>query len=181
MKAKEESENAGLKLNIQKMRIMASGPITLSGECGISSVLCRHNKNLNWRMLKPSTCLSSQTDRVSALRQTVLQLCVTAQFYLENKGKYILKAWEHADPRNAKRREKEKERVQARDQPLAFWLLFLHVFPPPGLPYVNWASQECCLSSPWSSDLSLFYFLGLFPSLSFSHCPTGLLFPVLTI
>ena len=28
MKAKEESENAGLKLNIQKMRIMASGPIT---------------------------------------------------------------------------------------------------------------------------------------------------------
>ena len=28
MKAKEESEKAGLKLNIQKMNIMASGPIT---------------------------------------------------------------------------------------------------------------------------------------------------------
>ena len=28
MKVKEESENAGLKLNIQKMKIMASGPIT---------------------------------------------------------------------------------------------------------------------------------------------------------
>ena len=28
MKAKEESETAGLKLNIQKMKIMASGPIT---------------------------------------------------------------------------------------------------------------------------------------------------------
>ena len=28
MKVKEESENVGLKLNIQKMRIMASGPIT---------------------------------------------------------------------------------------------------------------------------------------------------------
>ena len=28
MKVKEESEKAGLKLNIQKMRIMASGPIT---------------------------------------------------------------------------------------------------------------------------------------------------------
>ena len=26
---KEESENVGLKLNIQKMKIMASGPITL--------------------------------------------------------------------------------------------------------------------------------------------------------
>ena len=28
MKVKEESENAGLKLNIQKTQIMASGPIT---------------------------------------------------------------------------------------------------------------------------------------------------------
>ena len=27
MKVKEESENAGLKLNIQKTKIMASGPI----------------------------------------------------------------------------------------------------------------------------------------------------------
>ena len=31
MKAEEESEKAGLKLNIHKMKIMASGPITLSG------------------------------------------------------------------------------------------------------------------------------------------------------
>ena len=29
MKLKEESEQAGLKLNIQKTKIMASGPITL--------------------------------------------------------------------------------------------------------------------------------------------------------
>ena len=29
MKVKEESEKAGLKLNIQKMKIMASNPITL--------------------------------------------------------------------------------------------------------------------------------------------------------
>ena len=29
MKVKEESEEAGLKLNIQKTKIMASGPITL--------------------------------------------------------------------------------------------------------------------------------------------------------
>ena len=29
MKAKEESEKVGLKLNIQKTEIMASGPITL--------------------------------------------------------------------------------------------------------------------------------------------------------
>ena len=29
MRVKEESEKAGLKINIQKMKIMASGPITL--------------------------------------------------------------------------------------------------------------------------------------------------------
>ena len=29
MKVKEEDEKAGLKLNIQKMKIMASGPISL--------------------------------------------------------------------------------------------------------------------------------------------------------
>ena len=29
MKVKEESEKVGLKLNIQKMKILASGPITL--------------------------------------------------------------------------------------------------------------------------------------------------------
>ena len=28
MKVKEESENVGLKLNVEKMKIMASGPIT---------------------------------------------------------------------------------------------------------------------------------------------------------
>ena len=51
------------------------------------------------------------------------------------------------------------------------------------LPYVR-ASQEGCLfylwSSLWSSDLPLFYFHGLFLSLSFSHCHFGLLFPILT-
>ena len=31
MKVKEESEKVGLKLNIQKMKIMASGPITSWG------------------------------------------------------------------------------------------------------------------------------------------------------
>ena len=44
--------------------------------------------------------------------------------------------------------------------------------------YANWASQEGCLFYPrlslWSSNLPLFYFRGLFPSLSFSHCHYGL-------
>ena len=42
MKVKEESEKVGLKLNIQKTKIMASGPITsweIDGETGRPGVL----------------------------------------------------------------------------------------------------------------------------------------------
>ena len=39
IKVKEESENAGLKLNIQKMKIMAYGPITSWGNNGNSERL----------------------------------------------------------------------------------------------------------------------------------------------
>ena len=41
MKVKEESENVGLKLNIQKTKIMASGPITswqIDGETVVETV-----------------------------------------------------------------------------------------------------------------------------------------------
>ena len=109
----------------------------------------------------------------------VLQLHVTAQFYLGKKGKYILEAWGRDDPKDMKRRERDRERERDRAsererETLVLWLLFLYVFLLPlGLPYVNWASQECCLfylrSSLWSSDLPLFYFCGFFSSLSFSH------------
>ena len=42
MKVKEESEKVGLKLNIQKMKIIASGPIIswqIDGETSISALL----------------------------------------------------------------------------------------------------------------------------------------------
>ena len=42
MKVKEESEKVGLKLNIQKTKIMASGPITsweINGETGSDFIL----------------------------------------------------------------------------------------------------------------------------------------------
>ena len=87
--------------------------------------------------------------------------------------------------KDAKRREGRSAPARGgeteRESPLA--PLFICFFLPPGLPYANWASQECCLfylrSSPRSLDLPLFYFPGLFPSLSFSHCHFGLLFPIL--
>ena len=50
MKVKEESENIGLKLNIQKTKIMASGPITsweIDGETVSDSVFWAP-KSLKW-------------------------------------------------------------------------------------------------------------------------------------
>ena len=49
MKVKEESEKVGFKLNIQKMKIMASGPITsweIDGETveTVSGLICRGSK-----------------------------------------------------------------------------------------------------------------------------------------
>ena len=51
----------------------------------------------------------------------------TDQSYLENKGKYILEVWGHADPKGMKRREKEKEGMHActGERALALCLLFL--------------------------------------------------------
>ena len=153
------------------------------GECVISSVLSHHNKNLKWR-----TSIKALRQTVSQfLDRSVLQLCFTAQFYLENKGKYILKMWGHADPKDMEGRERESAWERERETPSP-WLLFLFIYLffslPLGLPYVNWASQECCLfylrSSLRSSDFVLFYCCGLFPSLSFSHCHSRLLFSVLT-
>ena len=66
MKVKEESEKAGLKLNIQKTKIMASGPIsswqrdgnTRLPELPPEKPLCRsriNSRNLTWnKRLVPS-------------------------------------------------------------------------------------------------------------------------------
>ena len=133
------------------------------GECVISSVLSLHNKNLK-----------RQTS-FTALGWTSVRAPCYSSVYLESKGKYILEAWGHANPKDVKRRERG---------PWPFGSsLYIFLFSL-GLPYVNWASQECSLfylrSSLRFSDLPLFYFHSLFHSLSFSHCHYGLLFPILT-
>ena len=74
---------------------------------------------------------------IKSLRQTVSQLCITAQFYLDNKGKYILESWGHDDPKDAKRRERERKRetermlMCVRERAPALWLHFLYVFSSP--------------------------------------------------
>ena len=64
------------------------------------------------------------TDNGSVLQPSdrpVLQPCVTAQFHLESKGKYILEAWRWADPKDAKRREAPRSILAP---------FFLYVFSP---------------------------------------------------
>ena len=159
----------------------------MSRECVICSVLSHHNERLKWLTSIQSLGQTVSQLLDSASHSSVLQLCVTAQFYLENKGKCILSVWGHADPKEMRRGAgggREGERAWERETPSPLAPLFMFFLRLLSLPYVNWASQECCLfylrPSLLSLDLLLFYFRRFFPSLSFSHCHSGLLFPILT-
>ena len=101
------------------------------------------------------------------------QTSVTVQIQLS----FIWQAKEDTSPR-CKGQPKRRQRLDFGSSFYIFCLLLL------SLPCVNLASQEGCLfylrSSLQSSDLLLFYFCRLSPSLSFSHSHFGLLFPILT-
>ena len=98
------------------------------GECNfLGSILSQQKfeatdvKALGVSQLSDNLCYSSWTD----------------QSYLENKGKYILEAWGHADPNHTKRRERKKKReylhARAWDRkPWPFGSSFYVFFPPPG-------------------------------------------------
>ena len=133
--------------------------------CSIMS--CRRSLKFPWFCLITIKIWINGQTSITALGWT----SVTAQFYLQSKGKYILEAWGHSDPKDVKKREALGPILTP---------LFICFSSPLGLCYVNWASQECCLfclrSSLWSSDLPLYYFHRLFPSAFFSHCHSGLLF-----
>ena len=81
-------------------------------------------------------------------------------------------------------REKERKHMGEEEREKALWLLLLYDFSSTwACPMQIGLRQECCLfylkSSLWSSDLLLFYYHGLFLSLSFSHRHFELLFPIL--
>ena len=151
--------------------------------------LSHHNKNLKRQTLKLSACHSSWIDQCYGSwtdqcygSQTELYSATapcTAQFYLENKGKYILEAWGHANPKDAEKREREC----TRERPPAFWLLFL-CFPPTracrvytGLAGVLFVLLEVLTLVPRTSFV---LFSWAFPFLVFSRCHSGLLFAILT-
>ena len=131
----------------------------------MSSVLSSPNKNLKrWT----DQCYSPQTDQYYS---SVLQLSFI-QKVKENTS------MRHEDMLIQKMKREERPGLILGPLIICFFLLSLAQV------YINWARQECCLfhlrSSLCSSDLLLFYFPELFPSLSFSHHHFGLLFPILT-
>ena len=100
---------------------------------------------------------------------------VTAQFY-----------WQAKENTSLRHESGPSQKMQREESPgLNFGSSFCMSFLLPlSLSCVNWSSQEGCLfylrSSLQSSDLPLFYFRGLFPSLCFSHHHSELPFPILT-
>ena len=162
--------NAILLCHKKEWNLAISHHMDVSGECVISSVLSRHIKHMKRWTLKPLVHHNSRS--------------VTAPCY----SPVLFRKWRKIHYWGVRachpKRHKEKREREHRRDPQPFGSSFYVFFLPLGLPYVNWASRECCLfslrSSPWSLDLPLFYFHGLFPFLSFSHGHSGLLFPILT-
>ena len=137
-------------------------PFIVSGQCDLGSVSSKQKceamdiKAFGVSQLLDSPCYSSWTD----------------QFYLENKGKYILEAWGHADPKTWTE-EREQERLCPRERERrprpsgsSFYIFFL----PLGLPYAAWPSRVHCLlylrSSLWSSDCPLTCLCSIFTGFS---------------
>ena len=107
-----------------------------------SSVLSHHNKDLEWRTLKPSVChiswvldrpcYSSQVSNIplELLDKSVLQLCVTALFYLENSRKIHPRGMRACWPKDVKRRARRVGRERERETPQPFGSSFYMFFSP---------------------------------------------------
>ena len=119
------------------------------------------------------------------LDKSVLQLSVTALFYLDDSRKIHLRGMRARQSKDVKRRAPQHSSERERER--ALWLHFLCFFLPPrpalcklGLVRIAVLPEVLTRVLGPSLDLPLFYFRGLFPSLSFSHRHSGLLFPILT-
>ena len=125
-----------------------------------------------------------KTDHVMTIRK----ISVTAQCYSS-----ILFKRQQENPSSRRegmsiqRHEEKSAPAQGRKRESPLTPLYICFFLPPGpafckLGLVRSAVLPEILTPVLgpSFDLSLFYFHGLFPSLSFSHCHFGLLFPILT-
>ena len=125
---KEPERHRGTR-GIGRTRLKAEdSTFLMSGECNLLGSVssqqrfeARDVEALGVSQLSDSPCYSFWTD----------------QFYLENKGKYILEAWGHANLKDVKRRERENERKNEcahagkRHPTPALWLLFYMFFSSP--------------------------------------------------
>ena len=160
----------------------------MSRKCMFLGSLSHHNKDLERRTLKPSVRHSSRVlDKPCYSSQ---KISVTALFYLEDSRRIHPQSMRACQPKDSKRREwrsawgRGRERKSTCMQERKCFGSSFYMFSSTwACPMQIGLSQECCLfylkSSLWSSDLLLFYFRRLFPSLSFSHHHFGLLFPIL--
>ena len=94
------------------------------------------------------------------LDRSVLQLRVTAQFYLENKKKYIHKAWGHADPKDAERKGVGRGREPPGSLTHLFMFFSPHPWPAP-CKLIGLARRAVCStwgphSGPWTFLCSIF-------------------------
>ena len=159
-----------------------NGTIDVRGVCNfLSSVSSQQKLEAMDQHYSPwmGQCYSSWTDQCHSSRMdqcysSVLQLSFIQKIKENTPWRY------EGMPTQKTQRERERREASSPLAPLFICLFLL----PLGLPYVNWTSQECCLFylrfSLQSLDLPLFYFRGLFPLFSFSHCHSRLLFPILT-
>ena len=157
----------------------------MSHKCMFLGSLSCPNKDLEQQTLKPSAhhssrildkpCYSSQANECySSILFRRQQENPSSKCEGMPTQRFEVKRVEERMGEGERERERERKRFGSS----------FHMFSSPwACPLQIGLSQECCLfylkSSLWSSDLLLFYFRGLFPSLSFSHRHFGLLFPIL--
>lgn len=155
-----------------------------------SRFLSRHNNDSELWILKPLVCHNSRvwTNCVIALRQ----ISVTALFYLEDSRRIHPQRREESGGElggggGDEGREREKEHTHTRGRKRERLAPSLICFLPPGPALCKLGSDRSAVLPEVLSqvlgpffDLPLFYFRGLFPSLSFSHRHFGLLFPILS-
>ena len=163
-------------------------PSLLSGECMLLGSVSSQQGFGVMDIKAPSACHSSQvSNRPCYSSQTNQCYSSVSQLYFIQKitGKPIFETQGHVDPKMRREEHPSLRKERERESPLA--PLFIYFFLPPGpalckLGLVRSAVLPKVLTPVLgpSFDLPLFYFRGLFPSLSFSHCHFALLLPVLT-
>ena len=174
--------------------------MNVSGECSLLGSVSSQQKfeatdvrALNMSQLSDRPCYSTQvlsrlcySSQISNRPCYSSQISVTAQCYssILFRKQQENTSLRHEGTPTQRREEKRGPARRRKRTPGPLPPLYVCFFLCLGLPCVNWASQGCCSfylrSSLQSSDLPLFYFHELFPSLSFRHRHSGLLFPILT-